>query len=134
MTFDTIILFAHGARDPRWADPLREISKEILRMAPGARVELAFLEFMEPALLEVAAKLEASGCNTARLVPVFLGGAGHVLRDLPGLLTECRHRYPSLVIDAQDAVGQRVEVIRAIAKVALQENLDKLSDTDSDAL
>ncbi len=116
---NTIILFAHGARDVRWADPLREIAKEILALSPDARVELAFLEFMEPSLPAVAEKLHGSGVRAARLVPVFLGGAGHVLRDLPGLLDHCRAQFPELEIQAQPPVGQSLEVIRAIARVAL---------------
>ncbi len=117
---ETIILFAHGARDPRWADPLREIAKEILMLSPSAKVELAFLEFMEPSLPELVAKLHVRGTKSARLVPIFLGGAGHVLRDLPGLLEFCRAQFPGLTIDAQVPVGQRIEVIQSIAKVALE--------------
>jgi sirohydrochlorin cobaltochelatase len=116
----TIILFAHGARDPRWADPLREIAKEILSRSPTVNVELAFLEFMEPSLPDLAAKLHASGVKAARLVPVFLGGAGHVLRDLPSLMENCQNRFPELKIEAQAPVGQRIEVIQAIARVALE--------------
>jgi sirohydrochlorin cobaltochelatase len=117
---NNIILFAHGARDPRWADPLREIAKEILALSPSVSVELAFLEFMEPSLPTLATKLHASGVKAARLVPVFLGGAGHVLRDLPGLLENCHTRFPDLKIEAQAPVGQRIEVIQAIARVALE--------------
>jgi sirohydrochlorin cobaltochelatase len=114
-----IILFAHGARDPRWADTLREIAREIGLLAPTALVELAFLEFMEPSLPALAGKLQAAGIENARLVPVFLGGSGHVLRDLPGLLNECQAQYPGLIIHAEMAVGQRKEVIQAIARTAL---------------
>jgi sirohydrochlorin cobaltochelatase len=116
---ETIILFAHGARDPQWAGPLRAIAMEILATSPGTRVELAFLEFMEPTLPVLADRLSADGVQLARLVPVFLGGAGHVLRDLPGLIDICQAKYPGLRINAQVAVGQSAEVIRAIAKVAL---------------
>jgi sirohydrochlorin cobaltochelatase len=117
---EAIILFAHGARDPRWADPLRAIATEILARSPDVRVELAFLEFMEPTLPVVAAKLNAAGVKRARLVPVFLGGAGHVLRDLPALIDACQAQYPDLLINAQVPVGQSLEVIRAIAQVALE--------------
>jgi sirohydrochlorin cobaltochelatase len=116
---DTIILFAHGARDPRWADPLRAIAEDIALLSPSAAVELAFLEFMEPSLYDLASRLVAAGVQNARLVPVFLGGAGHVLRDLPGLVEACRTRYPKLEIKVQRSVGQSPEVIRAIARVAI---------------
>ena len=74
---------------------------------------------MEPSLPTLAGKLHAAGVNSARLVPVFLGGSGHVLRDLPGLLNECQAQCPGLLIHAETAVGQRKEVIQAIARTAL---------------
>jgi sirohydrochlorin cobaltochelatase len=119
MISETIILFAHGARDPRWADPLHQIASEIMVLSPNAKVELAFLEFMEPTLPELVSQLNRVGVKSARLIPVFLGGSGHVLRDLPGLIGTCQSQFPGVAITAQSAVGQNIEVIRAIAKVAV---------------
>ena len=45
-----LILFAHGARDPEWANPMRRIRAAVMQQAPAMRVELAFLEFMSPNL------------------------------------------------------------------------------------
>ena len=59
MTKDGILLFAHGARDPAWAQPF-EATERALRaraQAQGADVALAFLEFMSPTLLEAGAQL-----------------------------------------------------------------------------
>ena len=116
---NAVILFAHGARDPRWADPLRAIAQEILRVAPMTQVELAFLEMMEPTLGAVVAKLHQAGVGGARLVPVFLGGAGHVLRDLPELVEASRAEFPGFHLSVSKAVGQDPRVIAAIANVAL---------------
>jgi sirohydrochlorin cobaltochelatase len=115
----TIILFGHGARDPRWADPMRAIAKEMQRLDPDATVELAFLEFMTPNLPDLARMLAERGLSQARLVPVFLGGAGHVLRDLPALVEQCLVNYPALKIEVVDSVGQHPEVVQMIARVAL---------------
>jgi sirohydrochlorin cobaltochelatase len=87
--------------------------------APGVRVELAFLELMSPSLLELADRLNAEGLTQLRLVPVFLGGAGHVLRDLPGLMAQCATAFPALHMELAPSVGQEPEVIDAIARVAL---------------
>jgi sirohydrochlorin cobaltochelatase len=48
MSSSAVILFAHGAREPVWAQPLESI-RDRLRAA-GTPVELAFLEFMSPSL------------------------------------------------------------------------------------
>ena len=111
-----LILFAHGARDPRWAAPferLREIAQAAL---PGTEVSLAFLELMSPRLPEAVASLVQNGCVKVSLVPVFLGQGGHVLRDLPVLVDELRGTYPSLEISVAPAVGEDAAVLDAIAR------------------
>jgi len=111
-----LILFAHGARDPRWAAPferLREISQAAL---PETSVRLAFLELMSPRLPEAVAGLVQEGCGKVSLVPVFLGQGGHVLRDLPLLVDELRSAHPGLEITVAPAVGEDAAVLEAIAR------------------
>ena len=110
-----LILFAHGARDPRWAQPferLREIAQAAL---PGTVVTLAFLELMSPRLPEAVAELVRDGCEKVSLVPVFLGQGGHVLRDLPVLVEELRGTHLGLAIAVAPAVGEDAGVLAAIA-------------------
>jgi sirohydrochlorin cobaltochelatase len=110
-----LILFAHGARDPRWAAPferLREIAQAAL---PGTVVTLAFLELMSPRLPEAVAELVRDGCERVSLVPVFLGQGGHVLRDLPVLVEELRGAHPGLEITVAPAVGEDAAVLAASA-------------------
>ena len=111
-----LILFAHGARDPRWAAPferLREIAQAAL---PATDVSLAFLELMSPRLPEAVAVLVQNGCKKVSLVPVFLGQGGHVLRDLPLLVDELRATYPGLDMSVAPAVGEDAAVLDAIAR------------------
>ena len=90
-----LILFSHGARDPRWAAPFERLRDTIRTRQPDLRVELAFLEFMTPALPEIAVAMAADGVTEITLVPVFLGQGGHVLRDLPLLLEEIHQQVHS---------------------------------------
>lgn len=110
-----LILFAHGARDPRWAAPferLRDIAQAAL---PDTEVSLAYLELMSPKLPEVVAGLVHDGCGKVSLVPVFLGQGGHVLRDLPLLVDELRATYSGLEISVAPAAGEDAAVLSAIA-------------------
>ncbi|MEO8166253.1 MAG: CbiX/SirB N-terminal domain-containing protein, partial [Betaproteobacteria bacterium] len=45
-----IVLFAHGARDPSWAEPFHRIAARLRHTRPGLRVEVAFLEMIQPTL------------------------------------------------------------------------------------
>jgi sirohydrochlorin cobaltochelatase len=115
-----LVLFAHGARDPRWAQPFERLQKLSQTQLPDTKVALAFLELMEPRLPEVVAQLVAASCMQISVVPVFLGQGGHVLRDLPPLLDELRETYPGLTLTVSDAVGESAAVLDAIAAYCVQ--------------
>ena len=47
-----LVLFAHGARDPEWAEPFRNIAKRVAATRADLAVKLAFLEFQSPTLAD----------------------------------------------------------------------------------
>ncbi|HLX80696.1 MAG TPA: CbiX/SirB N-terminal domain-containing protein [Burkholderiales bacterium] len=110
-----VVLFAHGARDPEWARPFRQLVAELGELLPGERVVLAFLELMQPALPECAAALHGDGFRSLRVVPVFLGAGGHLKNDLPALVAGIRERYEDLEITVEPPIGEQPGVIAAIA-------------------
>ncbi len=114
-TNKALVLFAHGARDPRWAQPFQKLQQRAQAQLPDAEVVLAFLELMEPRLPAVVNDLVARGVHEIRLVPVFLGQGGHVLRDLPPMIDELRAAHPALQISVSEAVGENAAVLDAIA-------------------
>lgn len=113
-----VILFGHGARDPEWAGPMRRIRERMLAQSGAPRVELAFLEFMQPALPEAIAALAASGVRRIAIVPVFLAQNGHLKRDLPVLLEAARAAHPACDITLAVAAGEADGVIAAMAEYA----------------
>ena len=110
-----LILFAHGARDPRWAEPFIDLAARIAAQRPHVALRLAFLEFMTPDLATAAAELVAAGCTRVDLVPVFLGSGGHVRKDLPRLLDELRVQYPGVAFTLHAAIGENPTVLQAMA-------------------
>ena len=114
-----LILFAHGARDPEWAGPMRRIREAALARPGAPRVELAFLEFMTPTLPEAIAALAAEGARRVAVVPIFLAQGGHLKRDLPVLLEEARAAHPGCEITLATAAGEADPVVAAMADYAL---------------
>jgi sirohydrochlorin cobaltochelatase len=110
-----LVLFAHGARDPRWAAPFERLQAILQARLPDVSVHLAFLELMAPRLPELAQELEDRGHTELTVVPVFFGQGGHVLRDLPQLVEEMRRRHADMTIKVADAVGESDSVLQAIA-------------------
>jgi sirohydrochlorin cobaltochelatase len=117
-----IVLFAHGARDPSWAEPFRRIVTRLDQMQPGIRVELAFLELMQPTLASAVAGLAAEGIGHITVVPLFLAQGGHLKEDLPRLLDDIRRHHPALRIDATSAIGDSEDLTNAIAEWALAQH------------
>ena len=115
-----LLLFAHGARDPRWALPFEDVARRIREREPALHVELAFLEVMEPSLLVAGEKLAALGCGRVDVVPLFLGAGGHVRKDLPVLLQDLSARHPSVQWFLRSAIGEVDSVVAAMALAALE--------------
>ena len=110
-----LILFAHGARDPRWAEPFEQILALVERTAPQRQPMLAFLELMQPSL-EEAIRLQISrGFQAVTVVPLFLGLGGHLRRDVPVLLEGIRERHRDVSIVLAGPAGEDEAVMVAIA-------------------
>ena len=116
---DGLLLFAHGARDARWAVPFEDVAKRIRARAPALPVELCFLEFMAPTLLDGGTRLATAGCTRVDVVPLFLGAGGHVRKDLPDLLADLARRFPATSWRLKPAIGEVDGVIEAMAAAVL---------------
>ena len=114
-----LVLFAHGARDPRWREPFERLARKVEAARPDLAVGLAFLEIMRPDLSAATDDLVARGCRSLRVVPVFLGQGGHVREDLPAVVDAVRKRHPGLSIELREAIGEDDAVLDQIVQTAL---------------
>ena len=110
-----LVLFAHGARDPRWADTVLALAARIVERSPDLLVRPAYLEFMAPDLAGAIDALVDDGARSIVVAPVFLAAGGHVLRDLPARLGEIAARHPGLALRVEPALGSLPAVIDAMA-------------------
>ena len=115
MTKTALILFAHGARDPDWALPLRRVRDAVCLRSPDLRVELAFLELMHPSLQDCAESLVAEGFDRLVIVPMFIAQGGHLKKDTPLILHALRERHPSVIFDLVGPVGEAESIVQAMA-------------------
>jgi sirohydrochlorin cobaltochelatase len=115
-----LILYVHGARDPRWAEPFERVRARIRERAPDLPVIVAFLEHAAPDLAAAAATLAASGVRRIRVVPLFFGRGGHLRDDFPRQLAGARERVPGIAFEITGAAGEDERVLDAIATFALE--------------
>ena len=114
-----LLLFAHGARDPQWAQPFEAVAARCAQARGPQRVALAFLEFMAPDLVSAGKQLVAGGCTCVDVVPLFLGAGGHVRKDIPVLMARLQAEHPAVQFALRPAIGEADAVINAMAATAL---------------
>ena len=115
-----LVLFAHGARDPRWAAPFEAVAVRARAAAPGLPVALAYLELMAPSLGEAVAQQVAAGATEVDVVPLFLGTGGHLRNDLPPLVDAVRAAHPGVAVRLHAAIGEDAAVVDAMARASLR--------------
>lgn len=112
-----LVLFAHGARDPRWREPFDRLLALVTQRHPGPAC-CAFLEFMTPDLASACAELARAGARRIVVVPLFLGTGGHLRTDLPALLGAAQERS-GVPVQGVPAAGEHPVVLQALADCCL---------------
>lgn len=115
-----LILFAHGARDPRWAEPFVRLREKVAAQFSGP-VVLAYLELMPPSLPIAVSDLVQQGCKSICIVPIFFGQGGHIRRDLPTLIEQLQKEHPQLELRVAQAAGEDDVVLLALAQYCLRQ-------------
>jgi sirohydrochlorin cobaltochelatase len=110
----SLILFAHGARDPDWRRPVDALAARMRSALPGIRVESAFLERMTPTLIEAIDAATAAGSRRIVVAPVFWAPGGHLKHDVPELIAQARQRHAGVSFEVWPALGECDEVLDGI--------------------
>ncbi len=116
-----VVLFAHGARDPQWAQPFRSIREQVRVLHPDARVELAFLELMAPDLTQCVQQMIGQGIRHVSVVPLFMAQGGHLKEDLPVMVQRLQAAHPEVTIHVTPAIGESPMLLAAIAGWVVQQ-------------
>ena len=93
-----LLTVAHGTRDPRGAQEMDVLLRE-LRARHPAPVANAWLEdFADPSMAAAVADLLAQGVTRLVTVPFLNLGAYHAKTDVPNAVAETRAEHPRLVV------------------------------------
>lgn len=113
------ILLAHGSRDPAWRAPLDQVAWHMRQLQPEHPVRCAFLEWTQPDLMTAVDELLALGVQAITVMPMFLGLGKHAREDLPRLAAQLQTRHPHIRFVVKPSVGEQVEVLQLLARLAL---------------
>ena len=81
----TLVLTAHGSKDPRSAANARAVADQVARIRPNLDVRLAFLEHTSPSLTDVLTAVD----GPAVVSPLLLANAYHARVDVPCQISSC---------------------------------------------
>jgi sirohydrochlorin cobaltochelatase len=116
----SVIVFAHGSRDPLWRAPVEAVADAIRLRAPGVSVACAYLELCEPDLPSAAAAMVATGTQEVRVLPLFFGMGKHAREDLPALLDGLRQQHPGVAFVRLPTAGEHPRLTALLAELALE--------------
>ena len=103
----TLVLVAHGSRDPRFAATARRVRSAVAAAVPGVDVELSYLDLNEP---KVGKAIERSG--DCVVVPLLFAEGFHSRIDLPAIIAE--HVRPGQRVIQTPVIGT-YSLTRALA-------------------
>ncbi|MDH6132494.1 sirohydrochlorin ferrochelatase [Kitasatospora sp. MAA4] len=103
----TLLLIAHGSRDPRHAATVEELAVQVRRLRPELEVATGYLDHCAPRIAQVAGRLAD---RPAVAVPLLLNRAFHAKHDIPAALRAAGSTLPvadvlgpsPLLLDALD--------------------------------
>ncbi|QHC24871.1 sirohydrochlorin chelatase [Streptomyces sp. GS7] len=101
----TLLVIAHGSRDPRHAATVTALRARVRKLRPGLRVEVGYLDFNAPRVPRVLERLSAEGVRNVVALPLLLTRAFHAKSDIPAVLREATARLPRLTVHQADVLG-----------------------------
>ncbi|MGW4081304.1 sirohydrochlorin chelatase, partial [Streptomyces asiaticus] len=116
MSAPTLLIIAHGSRDPRHAATVDALRARVRSLRPGLRVEAAFLEFNAPRVPQVLARLAAADATEVIALPLLLTRAFHAKTDIPAVLREATARHPRLSVRQAEVLGPSPLLVDALER------------------
>ena len=89
-----VLLVFHGSRDENGMAEFFNFVKELRQAWDPLPVQPAFLEFVEPSILDATAEMVEKGMREILVLPFFLVAASHMKTDVPAAIHHLRARYP----------------------------------------
>ena len=113
----SLIVFAHGARDPAWGQSLERLAQLIAQRHPSLTVRVAYLELQTPTLEDAIDELAAQHDFIA-VLPVFWAANGHVVQTLPRALKAAQKRHAHCRFSALPVLSELPGMLPFIAEAA----------------
>jgi sirohydrochlorin ferrochelatase len=123
----TLVLTAHGSKDPRSAANARAVAERVARMRPGLDVRLAFCELNTPSLVDVLNGLPGS-TREAVVGPLLLANAYHARIDIPGQIASCGAAERGIDVGQAQPLGEDPRLVSLLRQRVMELGVSRLDD------
>lgn len=120
MTHSSLILIAHGSKDPRWRIPFEKLEKQLKADLGDEGVYLSYMEFADPTVMDAARKAVNGGASKVTFLPLFMAGGAHLAQDVPPMVEAVKKEFPKLKVDLLGPIGEHPKFEKLIYQIALE--------------
>ncbi|GAA1993991.1 sirohydrochlorin chelatase [Kitasatospora viridis] len=124
-TSPTLLLIAHGSRDPRHAATVDALVREVRAQRPGLPVATAYLDHCAPRIAQLAPRL----AGRAVAVPLLLNRAFHAKHDIPAALRSAGAGAGALPV--ADVLGPSPLLLDALERRLVEAGVDLADAADT---
>lgn len=110
---EAVLLIFHGSRDPEGNSGVEVLRAEV-ETRIGLPVYAAHLEHAAPLIPIAVDRAVADGHRRIVMIPILLGAAGHVKKDIPRYLAEARRSHPEIEFVAAEHLGTHAAVLEIL--------------------
>ena len=83
-------------------------------------MRLAYMEFVEPTLMDVARECVGQQILSLRILPLFLSIGAHLATDVPEQVKQMTAQFPQLQVEVLAPVGGDRRVTRLIQEIVIE--------------
>lgn len=117
---DCLVLLAHGSKDPRWCVPFERIVNAVRGQSDKTKVRLAYMEFVEPTLMDVARECVGLQILHLKILPLFLSIGTHLATDVHEQVNRAEDQFPYLEVEVLPPVGEDPRLAGLIQQIVIE--------------
>lgn len=117
---NALIILAHGSRRRESNKEIAEMADSVAAIADGAydNISYAYLEVVEPTLLQAIDKVIHDDMSRVTVMPYFLNSGNHVTRDIPAMIKQAEAKYPTCSFVLSPCIGMHESMPKLILEQA----------------
>jgi sirohydrochlorin cobaltochelatase len=117
---ECLVLLAHGSKDPRWRVPFERIVDAVQGQSGETKVSLAYMEFLEPILMDVARECVGQQILHLKILPLFFSIGAHLAIDVPEQVNQAKAQFPQLEVEVLSPIGEDPRLTGLIQQIVME--------------